>query len=50
MSRSCRQHVTKPLVEPLEVGGVALDVVAMAVQRVEVHEVDEDQPRSVGAR
>ena len=30
-------------VEALEVGGIAGDVVAMAVLRVEVHEVDEDQ-------
>ena len=44
-----RQHVTEALVEALEVVGVARDVVAVPVQRIEVHEIDEDEPRSIGA-
>ena len=44
-----RQHVTKALVEALEVVGVPPDVVAVPVQRIEVYEIDEDEPRCIGA-
>ena len=40
-----RQQRGQPRVEPLEVRGVAGDVVAVAVLRVEVDEVGEDQAR-----
>ena len=39
-----RQQRGQPRVEALEIRGVAGDVVAMAVLRVEVDEVGEDQP------
>ena len=45
VSRSAVSTVAEPLVEALEVGGVARHVVAMTVQRVEVDEVREDQSR-----
>ena len=42
-SRSCGSEPGQPGVEAFEVGGVAGDVVAVAVLRVEVDEVREDQ-------
>ena len=44
-----RQQIGQPGVEALEVARVAGDVVAMTVQRVEVHEVGEDQAASTVA-
>ena len=44
-----RQQRRQPGVEPLEVGGVAGDVVAVAVDGVEVDEVGEDQTASAVA-
>ena len=38
-----RQQARQPRVEPLEVRGIAGDVVAMAVDRIEVDQVGEDQ-------
>jgi hypothetical protein len=38
-----RQHTGQARVEPLKVRGVAGGVVAMAVDRVEIHQVGEDQ-------
>ncbi len=45
-SRSAGQHLAEPVVEALEVARVPGDVVAMAVQGVEVDEVQEDQTRT----
>ena len=44
-----RQQPRQPRVEPLEIGRIAGDVVAVAVLRVEVDEVREDEARTAVA-
>ncbi len=45
----CRKYLREALVEALEIARVAFDIVAMAIKRIEVDEIDEDEPRAISA-